>query len=190
VQRSTGASFINERWGHWNSAVTWVDVNVGGYAPIGAPLLAASAAPSSEAASRTDSQLLAIADAARERMAASLGQDVSASLAQVTFRIADLPGAYLGLARGQTILLDRDAAGQGWFVDPTPRDDAEFAQGGKTHGIDLLTAVMHELGHTLGLPDLDGPDDASDLMHALLAAGERRPSLAAHDAVFAVRTDR
>ena len=33
----------------------------------------------------------------------------------------------LGETVGNTILIDRDAAGYGWFVDPTPADDVEFA---------------------------------------------------------------
>jgi hypothetical protein len=36
--------------------------------------------------------------------------------------------------------------------------------------MDLLTAVMHELGHALGLVDLDGPDD---LMAGVLRPGSR-----------------
>ena len=35
--------------------------------------------------------------------------------------------ALLGQAAGQSITLDADAAGYGWYVDPTPLDDAEFA---------------------------------------------------------------
>ena len=56
------------------------------------------------------------------------------------------------------VRLDVDAAGLGWFVDVTPGDDAEFtslpgatqlvATDGEAIGrMDLLTAVMHEIGH-------------------------------------------
>src|SRR5258708_2856882 len=38
----------------------------------------------------------------------------------------------------------------------------------------LLTVVMHELGHELGLPDLDSPADASSLMALEIGAGLRR----------------
>jgi hypothetical protein len=38
--------------------------------------------------------------------------------------------------------------------------------------MDLLTAVMHEMGHVLGLPDTDAPPD--DLMYINLVDGERR----------------
>ncbi|HPM85387.1 MAG TPA: matrixin family metalloprotease, partial [Candidatus Anammoximicrobium sp.] len=49
--------------------------------------------------------------------------------------------------------------------------------------MDLLTAVMHEMGHALGLADLDG-DDA--LMAGVLQPGTRRlPTLADVDQVLA-----
>src|SRR6266508_3715799 len=96
-----------------------------------------------------------------------------------------------------TVWLDSNAAGHGWFVDPTPWEDSEFAQpagglrelavlpGGRVHEpavargiavepdgvgghelqadagsaaagrVDLLTVLGHELGHLLGLADLD-----------------------------------
>ncbi len=44
---------------------------------------------------------------------------------------------------------------------------------------DLLTVVMHELGHTLGLSDLDPTTSPTDLMAETLATGARRlPSAA------------
>src|SRR5262245_14680220 len=54
---------------------------------------------------------------------------------------------------GGNVWIDGDANGFGWFVDPTPADDLEFAPG--TMGpardrVDLLTVVLHELGHVLG----------------------------------------
>ena len=70
----------------------------------------------------------------------------------------------LGEEIGNTIYLDSDAAGHGWFVDPTPATDAEFTQLGSSgelqavdpqavDRIDLLTVVEHELGHVAGLGD-------------------------------------
>jgi hypothetical protein len=44
---------------------------------------------------------------------------------------------------------------------------------------------MHELGHVLGLEDLDPAIDADDLMAATLAPGTRHLPEAAHDNVFA-----
>jgi hypothetical protein len=97
---------------------------------------------------------------------------------------ADLPGNLLGLASGGSVWLDRNAAGWGWFVDPTPADDAEFlasttlarrASEGVLTRMDLLTAVMHEMGHVLGYDH-----DAEGAMQATLAAGMRHAE-ADHD---------
>jgi hypothetical protein len=77
--------------------------------------------------------------------------------------IADLDGATLGLATGNVVTIDADAAGHGWFVDVSPADSAEFrirldrnvfgaARSSEAFGrMDLLTVVTHELGHVLGL---------------------------------------
>ena len=105
-----------------------------------------------------------------------------ADLAGVKVEVADLPGGTLGETDGKTILIDRDAAGYGWFVDPTPGDDSEFAAtpgsptlvaakgGAAALHVDLLTTVMHELGHELGLDHVA----ADDLMNAVLPLGVRR----------------
>ena len=87
--------------------------------------------------------------------------------------IDDLPGAMVGYADGSTIVLDVDAAGHGWFVDATPGDDSEFdtaGDQGEQQRVDLLTTIMHELGHVLGLEH--GDDD--ELMEAHLATGIRK----------------
>jgi Tol biopolymer transport system component len=115
---------------------------------------------------------------------ASLGlaADQLEALVDVRFVIADLPGAQLGLAERDTIFLDLNAAGHGWFIDPTPASDEEFIAGAAgrltaispaaVDRIDLLTAVSHELGHTLGLGDLDASIEA--LMSGTLESGVRR----------------
>jgi hypothetical protein len=78
--------------------------------------------------------------------------------------------------------VDVTAAGYGWFVDPTPADDSEFGlgmAGSPAAGrMDLLTVVMHELGHVIGLESrYDG--DPSDLMYVYLGTGTRRLPAAA-----------
>ncbi len=105
-------------------------------------------------------------------------------LDQVRFQIADLDGLILGRAFEDTILIDIDAAGYGWFVDTTPYDDVEFSRLNEEgelaadpsstayNDMDLLTVVMHELGHVLGLEDLD--PDTHDLMSETLDAGVRQ----------------
>ena len=99
----------------------------------------------------------------------------------IDIRIADLGGTTLGLASGNTIWLDDNAAGWGWFVDPTPWDDSEFTtpgNQGEQNRMDLLSAVMHEMGHVLGLEHSDHDDD---VMYETLAAGERHASPDQHD---------
>lgn len=60
-----------------------------------------------------------------DRFEFARGKNVSTALREVTVEIVDLPGDQVGRAvdRG-TVQIDRDAAGHGWFVDPTPADDA------------------------------------------------------------------
>ncbi|MEN6449524.1 MAG: hypothetical protein ABFC96_03450 [Thermoguttaceae bacterium] len=134
----------------------------------------------------SESQLTPIITEAERRWAAS-----GRSLTNVSVKIADLPGNLLGEAIGNTVYIDTDAAGYGWFIDPTPADNAEFAPllagdlSAKPHAAadrhaDLLTTVMHELGHVLGYQDVD-----SGLMGAKLSLGVRWP--AAADEAFAQR---
>jgi glucose/arabinose dehydrogenase len=106
----------------------------------------------------------------------------------VHFEVANLGGAYLGLALPAqgTVLIDDDAAGFGWFVDPTPQQNEEFSggaggavltatPGGPADGrMDLLTVVRHELGHLAGQADLDGSGQSRLLMVGTLAPGIRR----------------
>jgi hypothetical protein len=108
--------------------------------------------------------------------------------------ITDLPGATLGMASDtqDTIWIDVDAAGYGWFVDETPAEDEEFAlvralgeleasQGDAANQMDLLTVLAHELGHLLGHDDLDPVTHAHDLMAATLGTGVRRMPTAESD---------
>jgi uncharacterized delta-60 repeat protein len=105
------------------------------------------------------------------------GLDTSV-LSDLNIRIADLGGTTLGLASGNTIYLDDNAANYGWFVDPTPGDDIEFTtpgNQGEKHRMDLLTVLEHEFGHLLGLGH-----STSGVMQDSLATGVRRmPSDAA-----------
>ncbi len=102
------------------------------------------------------------------------------------WRIADLGSDLLGRTAGNVITLDDDAAGHGWFVDPTPQTDEEFSvssvdgvfaalgDGPAAGRIDLLTVLLHELGHIAGLDDLDATSIPDGLMTELLSAGVRR----------------
>jgi parallel beta-helix repeat protein len=117
-------------------------------------------------------------------------------LRQAQFVVTDLRGAEVGETDGNVIYLDANAAGNGWFVDPTPADNEEFSASAGSQQlkavdpraldrIDLLTVVEHELGHIAGLKDVEVVTD--DLMNGVLGAGVRRT--AAHtDAALASKS--
>ncbi len=154
----------------------------------GSPLTAAGGQGPGAAASLTTAQLSVIVDEASSRFSATgLSAAQTQLLQSVSVAIVDLADGRLGEAFGMTISIDVDAAGYGWFVDATPDDDSEFDADGQAiteeaaQGMDLLTVVMHELGHILGL------DHAADgLMAEALTLGTR--SADAHDEVFSDQT--
>ena len=87
----------------------------------------------------------------------------AARLPLMTIAISNLPGDRLASISGNTIIVDSNAAGRGWFVDPTPLGDTEYVNEVATTGgaadnkVDLLTAILHELGHSIGRDhDLNG----------------------------------
>ncbi len=142
----------------------------------------------------TTAELQPIVNAAIDRWtSAGLDAATAAKLRQVQFAIGDLPGGTLGEEQANLIRLDSDAAGHGWFVDSTPGSDEEFASSAGSpqlqavdpravDHIDLLTVVEHELGHVVGLADLDALAD--DVMSGVLGVGIRRDASHA-DAVLA-----
>lgn len=103
--------------------------------------------------------LQALAEAAIARWVdAGIDAAQLALLQSVSFGVADLNGAVLGLSTTGLVLVDSNAAGWGWFVDATPTVDEEFSGAGPVAGqagaqMDLLTVLMHELGHILGFAD-------------------------------------
>ncbi len=107
------------------------------------------------------------------------------ALQKVHVRIGDLDGGALGLTTAGVITLDDDAAGYGWFADPTPELDEEFILSNDTELVsrgnspaarrmDLLSAVMHELGHVLGYEHPQGSHQSGSLMTDTLPTGIRR----------------
>ncbi len=112
-------------------------------------------------------------------------------LQDATYQVGTLPPVELGSTTGNVATISPDAAGNGWFIDPTPTDNSEFSQiitpttfdatpGSPAFGqVDLLTVVEHEMGHILGLPDLDPAAQRNDLMDTTLAPGVRREPSAA-----------
>ncbi|MDF1754814.1 MAG: autotransporter-associated beta strand repeat-containing protein [Verrucomicrobiales bacterium] len=125
-----------------------------------------------------------IADAAeRTWTSTGLTADQIAALGSIEYHIADLDGARLGYAEGSHIYIDRDAAGLGWFIDSTPDQDEEFAISGSStftsatdptsvayDNVDLLSVILHEQGHVLGL---DHDEDPDSLMDDTIGKGER-----------------
>ena len=51
----------------------------------------------------------------------------------MTFAVGDMSGLNLGSFTPAQITLDADAAGHGWYLDGTPRDDAEFGNAHRRH---------------------------------------------------------
>jgi hypothetical protein len=165
--------------------ITVVTSNAAASAPAA---LAAAAAPTAAVAGGgsilTDASLEPIVQEAINRWSKvlKLNQSQLAQLNQVNFQIADLTGLTLGQTAGNTITLDADAAGYGWFIDSTPGTHSEFTRRhDKTDlfastsspafgDMDLLTVVTHELGHVLGYGD---QSPLGSIMDSTLSAGER-----------------
>jgi hypothetical protein len=160
-----------------------VSSNKTGTFTVATPLMVdASAAPQGATDMLADGQLAPIVAEAIHRLESQLGSQVETAMAGVDIEVANLSPAMLGEKLGKTIWIDDDAAGYGWFVDPTPQDDSEFmatsansltARTGTAAAqrADLLTVVMHEMGHVLGYADTS----LDDLMGAMLPLGTRRP---------------
>jgi hypothetical protein len=183
----TGTGSVNELWGHWDP-VTWSDVHAADVtgqdaAPVLEALAALGAPPSPAVAEFLGQEQLSLVveQAILHWEAAGLAAAQVVAFRDVQVTIADLPGLQLGLATSNAITLDANAAGYGWYVEIGPQDREAAAS-----RMDLLTAVMHELGHVAGLADDYGAVDSADVMSGWLLPGTRRlPNLADMDAAFA-----
>ena len=139
--------------------------------PTPRPPVMAADGQGAGAAHLTDADLASIVQEAIARWSATgLTTHEQGLLAAATFDVVDMPDGQLGGTFVTSVQIDLDGAGHGYFVDSTPADDAEFATGSGPAGIDLLTVVMHELGHVLGRPHAEAPDVMADM----LPSGTRR----------------
>ena len=155
-------------------------------ANVGSVPLLAEGGQGSGGAAISSSQVAAVFAEAKQRWkATNLSAAELARLDSAQFQVLDLPNALVGSALRTTVFLDTNAAGHGWFVDSTPSDDSEFELAVGTHEriattgsaqdrIDLLTVIMHELGHVLGHSDESHSTGEAQLMDFSLPQSTRR----------------
>jgi hypothetical protein len=145
----------------------------------------AAPAPAPVSSDLTLAELNGLVEAAIQRWidAGATAAQVDAMRA-VQFGIVDMAGIYVGSSNHGVINIDSDGAGFGWFVDSTPGEDSEFEgsgtrltadAGGAAEGkLDLLTVLIHELGHQIGLDDEYSTSEGEDVMFGYMRVGERR----------------
>ncbi|SLN56770.1 hypothetical protein ROA7023_02572 [Roseisalinus antarcticus] len=148
-----------------------------------AAILGQTEAPADPGGYIDQAALESVVAAARARWQASgLSQAQADRLDALGFSVENLRREYLAVYEGDAVIVDISASGQGWFVDATPMQDEEFtpdpyvltATGGQARArVDLLTVVMHEMGHAIGLDHADR-EQRGDLMLARMLPGERR----------------
>jgi len=106
----------------------------------------------------------AVVSARRHWQATGLSAEQDAALRALKFEITNLPDQRLGEADGNVIRIDENAGGIGWSVNA----------GSEAGKVDLLTTVMHEMGHALGLPDSYDEHARNSIMYGYLNTGEER----------------
>ena len=130
-----------------------------------------------------------VATAIKRWQATGLSNEQVASLHKLRFEVVDLPGLRLGEADGTHIRVDDDAGGNGWFISSVGADEqfGKSVSGKRSYTdpgsapaglVDLLTAVMHEMGHALGLPDSYDAKDRDSVMYGYPDQGRAPPATA------------
>jgi hypothetical protein len=87
---------------------------------------------------------------------------LAAEIASLQIRVADLDGLRVSQVGGNTVWIDVNAAGYGWFVDASPRDEVEFAwevtddldaagpESAAFAKMDLVSVLAQSIGEVLG----------------------------------------
>ena len=115
-----------------------------------------------------------------------------ARMQAISTQITDLPDGELARTHKGVIEIDGKAAGFGWYFDPTPGDDSEFAvpvpnkesqatELSAAHGhVDLITVLMRQLRVAFGRKKLSLSGNQGWLMQNTISVGTRRaPTLQA-----------
>ncbi len=139
--------------------------------------------------SEQPSWLMSTVDVAQQRWVDAVPGITAEHFENVEYALQDLPGTVLGqiTRSGDVYQIDFDinATGVGWFIDSTPYEDDEFtpisgaalsapSDSPASGRVDLLTVILHEIGHVLGLPDLAAVLYPDSLMTGTLSPGIRR----------------
>lgn len=108
------------------------------------------------------------------------------ALNHLEFTVGDLPNGMLGQQIGNHIIIDSNAAGYGWYLDGYPLDHSAFSinlidgnafmatpQSEAYSHVDLMTVVLHEIGHAIGEADVPYDSTQPQLMADQLATGTR-----------------
>jgi hypothetical protein len=170
--------------------------------PTAQPQLAVGdPAPGGAAPALTAAELAPVVQqAVAEWEATGLSPAQAALLGSVQFQIRTLGGSLLGLTDlgASVVTLDATAAGYEWYIDPSnalfgtalAAGEWQAAPGSAAFGhMDLLTVVDHELGHVLGLSDLDPQAVPDNLLTTTLAPGVRRLPLPQDEGTTITTTD-
>jgi hypothetical protein len=98
--------------------------------------------------------------------ARALSNSQEEALGQLDVGVGNLPNGVLAQTLGSTVTLNVNAAGRGWFIDASPWESGEFLaersnelrahpDRSASNRVDLLTVLIHELGHVLGYDHLE-----------------------------------
>jgi hypothetical protein len=162
---------------------SWTAV-VGNYSGVANQMAAGGLLKGSQVAALSEDQLQSVfGDALGVLAQDGVSSDVLGQLGTAQVQVTHFGNGLLGQtdAADNLIQIDDTAAGDGWFVDPTPFTNEEFD--GSGHALpgsaaagrmDLLTVVLHELGHLTGHTDLNPALFPDQLMTATLNPSVRR----------------